>query len=787
MTTEHLPDPTFRELLRQHRLAAGLAQEELAEKAGLSARGISDLERGARGYPHPDTVRRLASALDLCADENAVFTRAAPRPVSRPAPPTEAERTPFPRPMTPLIGREQEVVTVSRWLREDGHRLVTLHGPGGMGKTRLALAIAEWTDGDFRDGQGFVDLAPLRDPALIVAQVAAALGLKEHPGQPLQETLAAHLSPRHILIVLDNFEHVLPAAAIVADLLRAAQELHLVVTSRSPLRLQGEHLFQVPPLGVFGEDSDDLATARANDAVTLFVTIAQAVQADFSLTAENAATVLAICRRLEGLPLALELAAARITILPPTTLLARLGAQLPLLTRGARDAPPRHRTLRDAIAWSDALLEPPERAFFHRLGVFVGGWTLEAAEVVAASSTIDALEGLATLADFSLIRVVAGETEPRYAMLETIREFARERLAGASEETSVVRAHAAYYSDLAARAAHHLTGSGQGEWLRQLDAENPNLRAALQTLAADDDGNAHLRCVASLGDFWFRRSHFAEGRGHLEAALARAAAPSLPRAEAMLWVGALAFGQGNYPTADTWLQQCETLALSLNAFRLVYDAFFWRGVVAEQMGDASRAASCFESALAVARDLGEPKGIGSALNALCLLALHRGELVVAEQRGNEAVSHLHAAGDAFELSVGYANLGEIALARGDLASAAHTYQAALVQAINSDVTWLLANVLVGFAALATARGNFLIAAQLLGATDTVRSESLHLKVPSFVLHTETTRRVRTALSDSEFLEAWEIGRALSREEALNVLAQLSPIGGWQDSGQEMEM
>jgi predicted ATPase/transcriptional regulator with XRE-family HTH domain len=767
MTTEHLPEPSFRELLRQHRQAAGLTQEALAEAAGLSTRGISDLERGARGYPHPETVRRLAAALNLDEATHAVFLQSAPRrPGSAAGSPTTPQGT-FPIPMTSLVGRGAEIATIRRWVLEEGHRLVTLQGHGGMGKTRLVLAAAEQMASDFRDGAVFVDLAPVRDPGLLVPQFAAALGLQEQPGQSLQETLAAYLRPRQQLLVLDNFEQLLPAALIVAELLRSALELHVLVTSRAPLRIQGERLFQVPPLGHLDAGNDDLEAARASDAVTLFVARAQAVQTEFALTEVNAVTVLAICRRLEGMPLALELAAARTGILPLTTLRDRLSASLPLLTSGPRDAPARHQTLRDAIAWSEELLEPPVRTFFHRLGVFVGGWTLEAAEAVAArDGTLDVVDGLAALGDLHLIRAVAGDDEPRYRMLETIREFAHERLTASPDAVSVTHAHAAYYSGVAECGAQHLTGGTQGEWLRRLDVEVPNVRAALQTLAADEDGDAYLSLAANLGDYWFRRSHFAEGRAHLEAALARDSTPSLPRAAALLWIGALAFGQAEFAVADRWLAQCETMAQSLDASSLLYDALFWRGVVTEQMGPPLHARSFFASALTVARQLEDATGIGSALNALCLLDLHRGEPGLAEQWVTEAIPYLLTVGDAFELSVGFANMGEVALARGEVARAQRAYEDALAHARSSDVAWLFANALVGFAALAAARRDNTTAALLLGACDTVRAESLHLTVPSYVLHTETMRRVRAALSESDYREAWNAGQALSREAVL---------------------
>lgn len=773
MTTEHQPNPTYRELLRRYRLDAGLTQEELAEKAGLSARGISDLERGVRGYPHPDTVRRLASALNLDEDTRAAFVRAAPHSPGRFVAVPDAERQTFPVALTPLIGREAEAETVSRWFLQDGHRLVTLHGPGGMGKTRLAVMIAERMVGVFRDGQVFVDLAPLRDAALLPNQIVAALGLREQPGQSLRETLAAFLRPRQMLVVLDNFEHLLPAAPVVSDLLRVAPDLRLLVTSRSPLRVQGERLFQAPPLGRLDAGGHDLDSAVANDAVKLFVVRAQAAQADFALTEDNVETVLAICLRLEGLPLALELAAARIRIFSPEALLHRLSTSLSLLTSGPRDAPLRHRTLRDAIAWSDDLLEPPVQALFHRLGIFVGGWSLEAAEAVAASDgATDVVEGLAVLVDLNLIRATVSEAEPRFTMLETIREFARERLAMSPDAEVIARAHAEYFGDLAARGAQQLTGSSQGAWLRRLDAETPNLRAALQHIAADAAG--YLRFASNLGDYWFRRSRFAEGAGHLAAALAHATTPSPTRASALHWMGAMAFGRAEFDVADQWLAQCETLARSLDAASLVYDALFWRGVVADQLGDTTQAGVFYESALAVARELGDAKGIGSALNAVCLFELHRGAADVADLRAREAIPYLLSSGDAFELSVGNANLGEIALVRGDLARATRAFQDALSHARSSDVTWLLANALVGFAALAAANAQFETAATLLGAVDSVRTESLHIKVPSHVLHMATTRQVRANVSEAAFLQAWEAGRALTWGEVLERIQIAAP-------------
>ncbi|MBI3971549.1 MAG: hypothetical protein HY332_09695 [Chloroflexi bacterium] len=441
----------------------------------------------------------------------------------------------FPVPLTPLVGRRREVDAVCAPLRRSEVRLLTLTGPGGVGKTRLAVEVARHVVDLFPDGVGTVDLAPVRDPALVPATVAHALGVAEQGDPPLAERLAAHLLGRRVLLVLDNFEHVLDAAPLLAGLLAACPRLKVLATSRAALRLSGEQEFPVPPLALPptrwwpGRPFPGAEALLEYDAVALFVQRAQATKPDFRLTPENARAVAELCARLDGLPLAIELAAGRVKLLPLQALVTRLGRRLALLTGGPRDAPARQRTLRSTIEWSHALLEPAEQALFARLGVFVGGCTLDAAEVVCADgddgtgarpSSLplrsaqgqdrlsvlclpDVVDALAGLADKNLVKQEEGVGgEPRFALLETIREFALERLAASGEEAAVRGRHAAHFLALARDAEPELRGSHQDVWLDRLDlyhAQVTNVRGARPSAGASSGRSAEGGCTAGHG------------------------------------------------------------------------------------------------------------------------------------------------------------------------------------------------------------------------------------------------------------------------------------------------
>lgn len=461
----------------------------------------------------------------------------------------------LPTPSTPLVGRDAERAAVAARLRHADVRLLTLTGAGGVGKTRLALAVAGDLLERFEDGVFFLDLSPTADPDLVPSMIARVLEVGEAGRRPLIERLVEHLGERSLLLVLDNAEQVLGAAPLVAGLLAACPRLKVLVTSRAALRLSGEHEHPVPPLQLPDPtDPPDPESLARCEAVALFVQRARAARPEFEITPANAPSVAELCARLDGLPLAIELAAARVKVLSPPALLARLGRRLCLLTGGARDLPARQQALRNTMDWCYDLLAPAEQVLFARLAVFVGGCTLEAAEAVAGAgdeAAPDVLDGLALLVDQSLLRQVEGpDGEPRFTMLETVREYAAERLEAGGDADVWRRRHADYYLALAEQAAPELVGPRQGAWLDRLEREHDNLRAALSWALERDEQTLGLRLVAALGHFWRVRGHLNEGQGWFERLLSRwPDAPAHARAEALSAAGNLAHARDDYGRA----------------------------------------------------------------------------------------------------------------------------------------------------------------------------------------------------------------------------------------------
>ncbi|MFQ5794790.1 MAG: BTAD domain-containing putative transcriptional regulator [Candidatus Bipolaricaulia bacterium] len=481
----------------------------------------------------------------------------------------------LPIPLTRFIGRDKERAVVQVRLLDEEMRLLTLTGPGGTGKTRLGLQVVADLIDHFEDGACFVDLAPISDPGLVVSTIAQTLGVKEAEGRPLLDILKASLRGKQMLLVLDNFEQVVAAAPQVVELVAACPQLKVLVTSREPCHVRGEHVFPVPPLALPGSDGKrPLAIERLTqyEAVRLFIERAVAVKPDFAVTDENAPAVAEICIRLDGLPLAIELAAARIKLLSPQALLARLGNRLKLLTGGARDLPACQQTLRDTIDWSYDLLNTGERTLFERLSVFVGGGTLEAAEAVCIGADnlelkMDILDGLASLVDKNLLRrKEQADGEPRFLILETIREYGLERLEASGESEAIRRTHADYYLALAEQAEPKLEGPDQRMWLDRLEVEHDNLRAALVWFEQNGEAEAELRLGGALWGFWHMRGYLSEGRRWLEGALAKGEDRDVSasvRAKALHGAGVLTHEQGDYERATVLYEESLDLRREL--------------------------------------------------------------------------------------------------------------------------------------------------------------------------------------------------------------------------------
>jgi predicted ATPase/DNA-binding CsgD family transcriptional regulator len=681
----------------------------------------------------------------------------------------------LPSPLTSFVGRRREIEQVSDLLQRADVRLVTLTGPGGVGKTRLAIQISANLAHKFPNGVGFVPLAAIVDSTLVLPTIARALETPEAGERPLLEHLTGFLKSRQVLLVLDNFEQVVDAAPLMTELLTACPGLKVVVTSRITLHVSGEHEFPVPPLSVppsgHPPSVADLATY---DAVNLYVQRARAVQPDFSLTGVDAAAVSAICARLDGLPLAIELAAARSKVLSPQAVLARLENRLALLTGGNRDYPERLRTMREAIAWSYDLLAPHEQVVFRRLAVFAGGCTLEAAEAVVEvqnGTELATLDSVASLADSSLlVQQQQADGETRFSMLETMREFGLERLAAAGEDEVTLRRHADWYLAL----AEDLWPSVQrrldpAETIGRLGPEHDNLRAALAWLDSTGNGDGLLRLAGAIYPYWYWHGDLREGLSWLERVpLRNNETPVVIRARALLGMGMLA----HYATDDS--RAVPALEASLTLYRTTGDnwgqalTLLILGIVAEDSGDYDRAGAHFAEGLVRARTADNPVLTGLVLIHLGVVAWGQGGSTRAEQFLREALDVQRAAGDLDDRDAEpLAFLGLLACEQGDFTQSVKLQRESLYLHIEKGYPEVLAVNLANVAMLAGAIRWPEAAARLFGAAVGQREAIGNpFKLPERDVYGRAIDAARAMLGDDDFAAVWDAGRSLTLADAI---------------------
>ena len=581
----------------------------------------------------------------------------------------------LPRSLTSFVGREREIGEVSSLLRRDDVRLVTLTGPGGVGKTRLALRVAEDLADRLPDGVALVPLAPVTDPDLVLPTIAGVLGVRTAADRPVIEQVVAALHDRPLLLLLDNVEQVIDVAPVLVTLVAACPRLTLLVTSRALLRVSGEHVVTVAPLGLPVMDRGDAAEVIAGcEAVQLFVARARAARSGFTLTDANAAAVAEVVRRLDGLPLAIELAAARGRTLPPSALLTRLERPLATLTGGGRDQPHRQHTMRATVAWSYDLLAPDEQTLFRLLSVFVGGFTAESADAVGRATGglhTDILDGISTLVDHSLVDQAAlVHDAPRFSMLETIRAFGRERLVANGEEDTVCRAHATHYVAFAEEASPHMYLAEQGMWLDRVEVEHDNLRAALDWSVEREDADTALRLVAGIVAFWLKRAHFHEAWRRIERVLVLPGeAPSAARAEVFLGAGLLASIRDDPDQAQAYAEHGLAMSRRIGDALVEGMALLLLGNLLIPDGDLEAALRLYEEARdRFLRVPGQPRVIDT-LRGLVTIAQLQEDATRFEASAREHLAMAHRLGDPWNLACSFTFQAELALSGGDIPGA----------------------------------------------------------------------------------------------------------------------
>jgi predicted ATPase/DNA-binding SARP family transcriptional activator len=692
-------------------------------------------------------------------------------PIVLAAPADADTRSNLPAQLTSFVGRKSEVAEVTALLATT--RLLTVTGPGGAGKTRLALEVAAGLSGEFADGTFFVDLAPVRDPALVVPTIAAALGIREEGWErPVRQALEDDLRRRRLLLLLDNFEQVLEAAPVVTQLLAAASELTVLVTSRAPLRVRGEQVVPLGPLEIARPGPGSLDDLARVEGVALFAQRAAATTSRFTLTEKNAPAVAELVSRLDGLPLAIELAASRSAVLRPQAMLNRLDRHEPLLEAGARDLPARQQTLRATIGWSYDLLAAGERRLFRRVSVLVGGFTPQAAATVCAGEEagLDVLTGLAVLADTSLIfPVPADDGEARFGMLQTIREFALDRLDVEDDRAGAERRHAQWFLHVAEDAEPGLRGPELVQSIVTLQTEHENLRAALRWSIEHDDADIGLRIVGALWRFWHLDGHLSEGRRWASAVLdlPSAAGRTVAHAKALSAAGGLAYWQGDVPAVRAAYEEaaaiCEELGDEASRAQATYDLAFAYGLVPTK----AHSRRLFEASRRMFERVGNAVGVADTLWALAMMTGFVGDYTAARDLADESVRRHRELADAFGLVDALSELGRATRELGEFDTARSCFLEALQGLAPIGYRTAVALTLDNLAALESRLGHHIRALRLAGAAEAL-TESAGARVPrEFAALPDLRQAARAAHAEERIAQAWAQGRAMSLAEAVN--------------------